>query len=68
MKVLRAYEVKIQPTNIDSYRLIKKSLQEKNAEFHTFRPKQKRSYNVVLKSIHSAIRLDEIKEERKSWS
>ena len=47
IKVLRADEIKIQPKNIEYYRLVKKALEEKNTEFHTFRPKQERTYSTV---------------------
>ena len=62
-KTLRNNEIKIQPLDIESYRNITKSLEEKNTEFHTFRPKQERSYNVILKGIHFSTPVDEIKEE-----
>ena len=67
IKVLRADEIKIQPKNIECYRLVKKALEEKTHEFHTFRPKQERTYNVVLKGIHSSIPLYKIGEEIESF-
>lgn len=63
LRILRADEVKIQPFSIDVFRLITKSLEEKKTEFHTFRPKQERTYNVVLKGVHSSTPVDEIREE-----
>ena len=66
IKVLRADEIKIPPKNIECYCLVKKALEEKNTDFHTFRPKQERRYNVGLKGIHSSIALDEIREEIES--
>ena len=63
LKTLRGNEVKIQAKNVEIFRLITKSLEEKNTEFHTFRPKQERSYNVVLKGIHSSTPLEDIKVE-----
>ena len=63
MKIIKADEVKIQPLTIEAYRTVTKALEEKKTEFHTFRPKQERTYNVVLKGIHSSTPIDEIKEE-----
>ena len=48
IKVLRSDEIKIQPNNIDIYRIVTKALQEKNTEFHTFRPKQELYVIVML--------------------
>ena len=48
--------------NIDSYHIVTKALEDKNTEFHTFRPKQERTYNIVLKGIHGSTSLDKIKE------
>ena len=60
--------MKIQAKNVEIFRLISKSLEEKNTEFHTFRPKQERSYNVVLKGIHSSTPLEDIKVEIENLS
>jgi len=38
-----------------------KELKNKNTEFHTYKPKQERSFKVVLKHIH--VNLDDIKKE-----
>ena len=53
LKVLKDNEIKIQPTTIESYSTITKALEEKNTDFHTFKPKQQRLFNVVLKGIHN---------------
>ena len=63
LKLLRENEIKIQPKTIESYQMITKALEDKNTEFHTFRPKQDKTYNVVLKGIHSSTPIDEIKDE-----
>ena len=52
-RILRNNEVKIQASTLDIFKKITKSLVDKNTEFHTFKSKQERSYNVVLKGIHS---------------
>lgn len=63
MKILRNNEVKIQASTIEIFKKITKSLEDKSTEFHTFKPKQERSYNVVLKGIHSSTPIDHIIEE-----
>jgi hypothetical protein len=62
-KALAGNKVKIQPTTSDSYRAIMKALTEKNTEFHTFKPKEDRSYRVVLKNMHYSINPADIKTE-----
>ena len=55
-------KLKFNPSTQTSYRIVTKALEDKNTEFHSFRPKQERTYNVVLKGIHGSTSLDEIKE------
>jgi hypothetical protein len=38
---------------------------EKNNEFHTYKPRQERSFRVVLKNIHPSTDLNDIKESLK---
>jgi hypothetical protein len=52
IKALVHNQVKIQPKAPDTYRAIIKALADKNISFHTFKPKEKRSYGVVLKNMH----------------
>jgi len=40
-----------------------KELKNKNTEFHTYKPKQERSFKVILKQIHATANLDNIKKE-----
>jgi len=40
-----------------------KKLKGKNTEFYTYKPKQERSFKVVLKHIHATANLDDIKKE-----
>lgn len=61
-KILPTNEVKIQPSSADVYSLITKALAEKKTEFHTYKLKQERSFNVVLKGMHHSIPTAEIKE------
>jgi hypothetical protein len=53
----------VQPTTADSYRSITHTLTAKGAEFHTFKPKEKRNYRVVLNHMHYSINPDDIKAE-----
>jgi len=42
---------------------VKKELKSKNTEFYTYKPKQEKSFKVVLKHIHATKNLDDIKKE-----
>jgi hypothetical protein len=53
----------VQPATITAYRTITKALAAKNTEFHTYKPKEDRSYRVVLKNMHFSIPTDNIKSE-----
>ena len=59
MKTLYNDQVRVQPTESSVYITIVKALMEKNAEFHTYKPKQERSFRVVLKNIHPSTDLNE---------
>lgn len=63
LKVLNNEQVKIQPKTPDAYREIVKQLEIKNTEFYTYKPKQERSFKVVLKNIHPSTDLNDIKLE-----
>jgi hypothetical protein len=56
-------QVKILPTNPDSYRKLIKLLKTLNAKFLTYQLKQERSFRVVLRNIHHSANLDELKYE-----
>jgi len=62
------YEIKImnEQTEISiAYINIVKDLKNKNTEFHIYKPKQERSFKVILKHIHAIMNLDDIKKEIK---
>ena len=63
IKALAQNQVRIQPTSPDAYRSIVKVLAEKNTTFHTFKPKEDRSYRVVLKNLHYSINPSDIQSE-----
>jgi hypothetical protein len=56
-------QVKILPTNPDSYRKLIKLLKTLNAKFLTYQLKQERPFRVVLRNIHHSANLDELKYE-----
>ena len=47
IKILKDKEVKIQTKTEEKYKLITKALIEKNTEFHTYKPKKDRPFNVL---------------------
>jgi hypothetical protein len=49
IKALAQNQVKIQPKTSGSYRLIIKALLDRNTQFHIYKPKEERTYRVVLK-------------------
>jgi hypothetical protein len=51
VKTLYNDQVKVQPTERSLYTTVVKALVEKDTEFHTYKPKQERSFCVVLKNI-----------------
>lgn len=53
--------VQIQPRTSDIYTVLIKDLKLKNTEFHMYKLKQERSYRVVLKNMHAATNLDNLK-------
>jgi len=48
-----------------AYVNIVKDLKDKNTEFHIYKPKQERSFKVILKHIHATVNLDDTKKEIK---
>jgi len=61
LKVLTGNQVKIQPKTADSYKTIIKALAEKQTEFHTYQPKEDRSFRIVLRGMHYSTDTSEIK-------
>jgi len=55
-------QIKIQRSSI-VYVSIVKGLKSRNMEIHTYKPKQEKSFKVVLKHIHVTVNLDDIKKE-----
>jgi hypothetical protein len=63
LKILNGHQVKIQPTSTAKYQTIIKALAEKHTEFHTYQPKENRSFRTVLRGIHYSTDTNEIKSE-----
>lgn len=56
-------EFKIQPGSEESYSAITKALLDKKTEFHTYKIKSERNFNVVLRGMHYSTSIDGIKQE-----
>ncbi|XP_017481721.1 PREDICTED: uncharacterized protein LOC108370821 [Rhagoletis zephyria] len=55
--------VKIQPTSDTSYSAITKAQIERKTEFHTYKVKSERNFNVVLKGLHYSRPVEDITKE-----
>lgn len=62
LKVLPKNQVKIQPSSKEAFKTIVKELDAKGTEYFTYKPKQERSFKVILKNMHPSTDTDEIKE------
>lgn len=62
MKILCNDQVKIQPASREAYKTIVKELNAKGTEYYTYKPKQERSFRVVLKHMHPSTATEDIKE------
>lgn len=63
LKTLNREEIKIQANADSTYSKITKALIEKNTQFHTYKVKSERNFNVVLKGLHYSTPNEEIREE-----
>ena len=62
VKTLPNDQVRVQPTESPIYTSIIKALMEKNTEFHTFKPRQDRSFRVVIRNLHPSTEIQDIKQ------
>lgn len=62
IKVLPKDQIKIQPKTSDAYRTIVKELDARGTEYFTYKPKQERSFKVILKKMHPTTDIEEIRE------
>jgi pyruvate/2-oxoacid:ferredoxin oxidoreductase alpha subunit len=63
LKILNADQVKIQPTSTTKYHTIIKALAENHTEFHTYQPKEDRSFRTILMGINYSEDTNKIKSE-----
>ena len=61
MKTLSNEQVRVQPTESSVYTTIIKALMEKQTEFHTYKPRQDRSFRVVIRNLHPSTDIQDIK-------
>jgi len=61
LKNINADNYKIQTKNSIAYTNIVKEVKIRNTEFHTYKPKHERSFNVILKHMPSQEKIDAIK-------
>lgn len=64
-RTLGINSVKIQPVDIDTYRLIQNKLNNKDIEYNTFQLKKDRSFRVAIRHLHPSTKPDAIAEELK---
>lgn len=62
LKALGNEQVKIQSATSVIYSTIIKALTQKNTQFHTYKPKQKKNFKVVIKNLHHSTDTNEIKQ------
>jgi hypothetical protein len=63
LQALSNNQIKIHPKTSEAYRTIIKVLADKKTEFHTYRPKEERNYEVVLKHLHHSTNTEDIQAE-----
>jgi len=61
VKTLSNEQVRVQPTESSIYTTIIKALIEKQTEFHTYKPRQDRSFRVVFRNLHPSTEIQDIK-------
>ena len=66
IKILRDNEVKIQPHTEENFSKITEALSEKNTQFHTYKLKSERPFNVIIKGLHHSTPPNEINDALKS--
>lgn len=62
-KCLAENVVKINAKTPETYRSLVKYMKERNIVYHTYQMKEEKPYRVVLKHLHSATPINDIKEE-----
>jgi hypothetical protein len=62
LKTLYNSQVKVQPLESTAYTTIIKALIDRHTEFHSYKPKNERSFRVVLRNIHPSTDTNDIKQ------
>lgn len=63
IKIINKEQLKIQVKSSEKYSVIVKELQQRNTNFHTYKPKEERNFRVVLKNIHPTVNTEDLKNE-----
>jgi hypothetical protein len=58
IKTLPQDQLKVQPMESSDYTNIIKALMDRNTEFHTYKPRQDRSFRIVIKNLHPSTDVD----------
>ena len=61
VKTLSNEQVRVQPTESSIYTTFIKALMENQTEFHTYKPRQDRSFRVVIQNLHPSTEIQDIK-------
>ena len=61
VKTLSNEQARVQPTESSIYTMLIKALVEKHTEFHTYKPRQDRSFRVVIRNLHLSTEIQDIK-------
>ena len=61
VKTLSNEQVRVELTESSIYTTIIKALMEKQTEFHTYKPRQVRSFRVVIRNLHPSTEIQDIK-------
>jgi len=63
IKLIGNSQIRIQPTDSQTYTTLIRELKVKNTQFHSFQPKTERKFRAVLKGLHHSTNTDDIREE-----
>lgn len=63
MKALNNNEIKIQPAESVHYTAIIKLLKGKDTQYYTYKPKELKGFNVILRNMHYSTDINDIKNE-----
>ncbi|XP_053968589.1 uncharacterized protein LOC128870017 [Anastrepha ludens] len=67
LRVIGSNRVKIQPKTPEAFTNLVKLLERKKTEFYTYKPKNERSFKVILRNMHPSVEPEEIKLALKEY-